>query len=211
MGISHTLKEAVFTTVLVGAFASMALIPFPNATAANLSAIAFLQTLGAILGALRADAHLSPAITIMLTVAGKVAPAEAMHRVLGQIVGAPFLLLFVVWRVAGNTAVAKLGLAVPTGPAWWIVAVEGASTFALLALIFKSSRPIVPDVGGTVIGGVICPRLKFWVSMNPAGTAFAALCTGEARACALALAGSLSAAVAFGVLERRSTDKFKQA
>lgn len=211
MGIWHTLKEAVLTAVLVGAFASMALVPFPNATAANLSAIAFLQTLGAVLGALRADAHLNPAITIMLTVAGKVAPGEALHRVLGQVVGAPFLLLFVVWRLAGNTAVAQLGLAVPSGPAWWIVAVEGASTFVLLALIFKSSRSIVPDVGGTVIGGVICPRLDFFCSLNPAGTAFAALCTGEARACLLALAGSITAAVAFGVLERRSTYKLKQA
>jgi hypothetical protein len=70
---------------------------------------------------------------------------------------------------------------------------------------------MVPDVGGTVIGGVICPQLGFCVSMNPAGTVFAALCTGEARACALALAGSLSAAVAFGLLERRSAFKVKQA
>jgi multidrug efflux pump len=80
-----------------------------------------------------------------------------------------------------------------------------------IALALGAGAESRMSMGIAVIGGVICPRLNFWVSMNPASTSFAALCTGEARACALALVGSLSAAVAFGVLERRFADKLKQA
>jgi glycerol uptake facilitator-like aquaporin len=204
--------EAIFTGVLVGTFASMALIPFPNATSANIFAIVFLQLLGRGLGWLDAGAHLSPAVSVSLMCSGKLRPAECLYRLLGQLLGGPLLVLFASHYLAGRTAFSDFGVPVPAGAAPWIVFMECAATFCLLNLIFHSGHSLVPDVGGTIIGGVLCPMLKFAASMNPANSAFAALVSGQLGACACAIVGSLSAAVMFGLLERRaSQSKLKQA
>lgn len=195
------LSESLFTAVLVGFFSLMGLVPWPGATTANLVAIAFLQLLGMVLGRLKADVHLSPAVTVMLVTSGKLQPGEALQRLFAQLICAPFLLLYAL-SLAGKTTLGDLSLPVPSGAPAWIVAVEGVATFVLLILIFKSGSALAADVGGTIIGGVLCPTLPFAASMNPAMTTFAALITGSAAACALALVGSLSAAVSFGLLDR---------
>lgn len=207
--------ESVFTAVLIGFFTLMGAVPWPNTTIALLAPIAFLQVLGKLLGYLKVDAHMSPAVTVMLLTCGKVQPGECMRRLVGQLVGAPLLLLLAMHSLAGMSSLDVLGLPVPAGAPLWIVAVEGAATFTLLTLIFKSGSSLVANAGGTVIGGIVCPRIPFAVSMNPAMTTFAALVTGSGAACALALVGSLSAGVLFGLVEkhlsRRAQAKLKQA
>jgi hypothetical protein len=140
---------------------------------------------------------------------------ECVQRLFAQLVAAPALLLFVMHTLVGKTTLGDLSLPVPSGAAPWIIAVEGFATFCLLTLIFKSGSSLAADVGGTVIGGVICPKLPFAASMNPAMTTFAALVTGSAAASALALVGSLSAGLAFGLVEKRlsrqTEAKLKQA
>ncbi|KAG8462134.1 hypothetical protein KFE25_011584 [Diacronema lutheri] len=209
--LGTVIAESVFTAILVGFFSVMGLLPWPNATSANIAAVVFLRLLGVTLDRLQAGVHLSPAVTIMLTTSGRVPAGECVQRLIGQLVGAPFLLLFVLHTLAGKTTLGDLGLPIPSGGAPWIVAIEGAATFCLLMLIFKSGSSLAADVGGTVIGGVLCPRLSFAASMNPAMTTFAALVTGTSTATSLALVGSLTAGVAFGLMDRQGPSKLKQA
>jgi len=209
--LKTVLTEALFTVVLVGFFASLGMVPFPSKLVANMTIVLFLQCFGKTLGWLNAGCHCSPAATLMLATSGKVGVGECALRFFAQLVVAPFLLLLILQSSGISSPALDLGLPIPSGSPAWIVFMEFVATLALLILIFKSGSALLADVGGCMIGGVLCPRWGYAAAMNPATTVFAALLTGEASVSTLACVGSLGAAILLGLVDRQaSAAKLKQ-
>lgn len=118
-------------------------------------------------------AHINPAATVALTLAGQFPRERVLPYVAAQLIGAVLagLLLLVLFGMKGN-----LGVTVPAGSVWQAFLLETVMTFFLLLVALRSGLPWI--VGGVValeaaMGGPITGA-----SMNPARSFGPALASG---------------------------------
>ncbi|GGS41350.1 MIP/aquaporin family protein [Deinococcus knuensis] len=138
-------------------------------------AAVFGLTVTAVIAALAplSGAHINPAATFALTLAGKFPRERVLPYVAAQLVGAT-LAAFVLLALFGRKG--NLGATVPAGSVLQAFTLETFLTFFLLLVALRSGRPWV--VGGTValeaaMGGPITGA-----SMNPARSFGPALASG---------------------------------
>ncbi|MBZ9715659.1 MIP/aquaporin family protein [Deinococcus multiflagellatus] len=138
-------------------------------------AAVFGLTVTAVIAALApiSGAHINPAATFALTLAGKFPKARVLPYVVAQLIGAT-LAAFVLLALFGMTG--NLGVTVPAGSVMQAFVLELILTFFLLLVALRSGLPWV--VGGVValeaaMGGPITGA-----SMNPARSFGPALASG---------------------------------
>lgn len=138
-------------------------------------ALVFGLTVAAVIAALApiSGAHINPAATFALTLAGKFPRARVLPYVAAQVIGAVLgaLVLLALFGTKGN-----LGVTVPAGSVVQAFTLEVIMTFFLLLVALRSGLPWV--VGGVValeaaMGGPITGA-----SMNPARSFGPALASG---------------------------------
>lgn len=138
-------------------------------------ALVFGLTVTVVIAALApiSGAHINPAVTFALTLAGKFPGGRALPYVAAQLVGASLaaFLLLALFGMKGD-----LGVTVPAGSVLQAFLLETVMTFFLALVVLRSGLPWA--VGGVVALEVVMGGLITGASMNPARSFGPALVSG---------------------------------
>ncbi|THF69189.1 aquaporin [Deinococcus sp. Arct2-2] len=138
-------------------------------------ALVFGLTVATVIAALApiSGAHINPAATFALVLAGKFPISRALPYVLAQLIGATLaaFLLLALFGIEGN-----VGVTVPDGSVGQAFALETVLTFFLLLVALRSGLPWV--VGGVVALEAMMGGPITGASMNPARSFGPALASG---------------------------------
>ena len=138
-------------------------------------ALVFGLTVTVVIAALApiSGAHINPAVTFALTLAGKFPRGRALPYVAAQLVGASLaaFLLLALFGMKGD-----LGVTVPAGSVLQAFLLETVMTFFLALVVLRSGLPWA--VGGVVALEVVMGGLITGASMNPARSFGPALVSG---------------------------------
>lgn len=160
-------------------------------------------------------AHLNPAVTLGLTVAGKFKPADVPGYVAAQVVGA--FAASGLLRVMFPESVA-LGTTAPAGAEWASFVAEVVTTFVLVLTVLATTRWPKERMGmvGVAVGGAIALDALFagrvsGASMNPARSLAPAVVSGHMEHLWLYLVAPVVGAVAAASWSRVMTAESKSA
>lgn len=138
-------------------------------------ALVFGLTVATVIAALApiSGAHINPAATFALVLAGKFPISRALPYVLAQLIGATLaaFMLLALFGIEGN-----VGVTVPAGSVGQAFALETVLTFFLLLVALRSGLPWV--VGGVVALEAMMGGPITGASMNPARSFGPALASG---------------------------------
>lgn len=138
-------------------------------------ALVFGLTVATVIAALApiSGAHINPAATFALVLAGKFPISRALPYVLAQLIGATLaaFLLLALFGMKGN-----VGVTVPAGSVGQAFALETVLTFFLLLVALRSGLPWV--VGGVVALEAVMGGPITGASMNPARSFGPSLASG---------------------------------
>jgi MIP family channel proteins len=138
-------------------------------------ALAFGLTVATVIAALApiSGAHINPAATVALVLAGKFPISRALPYMLAQLLGATLaaFLLLALFGMKGN-----VGVTVPAGSVGQAFVLETVLTFFLLLVALRSGLPWV--VGGVVALEAMMGGPITGASMNPARSFGPALASG---------------------------------
>ncbi len=192
MDIKAALAELIgtFTLVFIGAGAGAVLEANSAGTvgvalAHGLALMVIVYAWGSISGA-----HVNPAVTLGIAVAGRMDWAKAISYWIAQLVGAAAAAYLLQWFVGpdsklGSTIGSLTPLAGVEGNAFKVIVLEGILTFFLVVAVFASGvHGRNGNVAGIAIGLVLTMDILVGggltgASMNPARTFGPALATGD--------------------------------
>lgn len=192
MDIKAALAELIgtFTLVFIGAGAGAVLEANSAGTvgvalAHGLALMVIVYAWGSISGA-----HVNPAVTLGIAVAGRMDWAKAISYWIAQLVGAAAAAYLLQWFVGpdsklGSTIGSLTPLAGVEGNAFKVIVLEGILTFFLVVAVFASGvHGRNGNVAGIAIGLVLTMDILAGggltgASMNPARTFGPALATGD--------------------------------
>jgi MIP family channel proteins len=198
-----------FTLVFIGAgagalAASTGIGTLGVALAHGIALMVIVYAWGSVSGA-----HVNPAVTFGLAVAGKIDWLKAVYYWIAQFLGAVVAAYLLAWLLGATTAVAGLGATVGSltaSDSVKTVAVEAVLTFFLVTAVFGSAvAGRNGSAAGLAIGFVLAMDILMGGSltggsMNPARTFGPALATGHLDYFWMYLLGPALGAAAAGLL-----------
>lgn len=176
-----------FILVFIGAFAVViATTPSTNvnvlvpAFAHGLVLVGIIYSYGHISGA-----HVNPAVTVALLVAGKVDIPKAVVYIIAQFIGSILAALLIVVILGGNENVGEAVGNLTNSDVWRATLFEAILTFLLVSTVFqaavygKAGNLAGLVIGFTLIGLILAGGVYTGASLNPARTLGPSLVAGN--------------------------------
>ncbi|MDY3561302.1 aquaporin [Gemmata sp. JC673] len=183
------LAESFGTFVLV--FAGTGAIVFDAANPGKIGHLGVALTFGLVVLVMAyavggvSGAHLNPAVTVGLWLAGRVPGRRVLPFAAAQLAGA-FAASGLLWAMF--PAHATLGATLPHGPPWhaFVLEVWLTAVLVFVVLAVTAAEPPVRALGGVIVGALIALEALFagpisGASMNPARSLAPALVSGSVQ------------------------------